>query len=109
MQLVVSQAWTKDADGHADGYIATSAAFHDWLAACEGFVRRELVRGVEDRTHFINLRWWESIDDYLAITELPEYQAHLRELASHLDLAKYEEHGYPREFLDVVATSDGAR
>ncbi len=102
MQLVMSQAWTLDAGGSADGYIAASRAFDGWLAACEGFVRRELVRGVADRTHFVNLRWWDSIDDYLAITSRPDYQAHLAELASHLDLAKYEEHGYPREFLDVV-------
>lgn len=105
MQLVVSQAWTKDDGPAADAYIATSAAFHDWLARCDGFVRRELVRGVEDRTHFTNLRWWRAVDDYLAITDDPEYQAHLAELAQHLDLARYEEHGYPREFMDVVAAT----
>lgn len=102
MQLVMSQAWTKDAEGEADAYVAASRAFDAWLHQREGFLRRELVRGVEDRTHFVNLRWWRSIDDYLAITEREDYQAHLAELASHLDLDRYREHGYPREFLDVV-------
>lgn len=102
MQLVMSQAWTLDAEGAADGYVAASAAMNDFLAEQPGFVRRELVRGVEDRTHFINLRWFESIDDYLAITQLPEYPGLITGLSEHLDLKKYEELGYPREFLDVV-------
>lgn len=102
MQLVVSQAWTLDEAGAADGYIAASAAMSDFLAAQPGFVRRELVRGVEDRTHFLNLRWFETVEHYLAITKLPEYPGLIDSLAVHLDLGKYEEHGYPREFLDVV-------
>lgn len=102
MHLVMSQAWTLDDGPSADAYVAASAAMEQWLRTCHGFVRRELVRGLEDRTHFINLRWWQSVDDYLAITTLPEYQELLAGLAEPLDLAKYEEHGYPREFLEVV-------
>lgn len=102
MQLVMSQAWTKDAGASADAYVAASAAMDAFLAAQPGFVRRELVRGVEDPTHFVNLRWWASVDDYLAMTRLPEYPGLIEGLAAHLDLGKYEEHGYPREFLDVV-------
>ncbi len=102
MQLVMSQAWTKDAEAAADGYLAASADMDRFLQVQPGFVRRELVRGVEDRTHFINLRWFESVDDYLAMTRLPAYPGLIEGLAQWLDLARYEEHGYPREFLDVV-------
>lgn len=106
MQLVMSQAWTRDDAEAAQGYIAASAEMNAWLAQQDGFLRRELVRGIEDPTHFINLRWFVSIDHYLAITKLPEYPGLLESLAVHLDLEKYEQTGYPREFLDVVLTSD---
>ncbi|MFT5223035.1 MAG: hypothetical protein ACI867_001345 [Glaciecola sp.] len=102
MQLVMSQGWTKDEGLSADAYVAASAAMQEFLEAQPGFIRRELVRGVEDRTHFINLRWFETVEHYLAITALPAYPDLLASLAEHLDLRKYEEFGYPREFLDVV-------
>ncbi|MFF5227998.1 hypothetical protein [Dactylosporangium sp. NPDC000521] len=33
MHVVVSQAWTRDAEGHADAYVALSARFADYFAA----------------------------------------------------------------------------
>ena len=105
MQIVVSQAWTLDADGHADEYVTLSSAFEDFYRSQPGFVSRVLIRGLEDRTHFVHLRFFESIDHYTSMTEIPEYQAHIRALSEHVDVSRYAD-GYPREFADVVWTSD---
>lgn len=102
MYVVVSQAWSKDEAASADGYIA---AYQDFLAFHEqqpGFLGRRLIRGVEDRTHFTNLRFFASLDDYEAMTQREGYQDHL--MAMYEFLKPYET--YPREFMEVVV-SDG--
>ena len=102
MYVVVSQAWSKDEGDAADGYVA---AYEEFLAFHEqqpGFLGRRLLRGTEDRTHFTNLRFFESLDDYEAMTQREGYQAHLEAMYEHL--RPYE--SYPREFMEVVV-SDG--
>ena len=102
MHVVVSQAWSKDDGEAAAGYIA---AYEDFLAFHEaqpGFLGRRLSRGVEDRTHFTNLRFFASLDDYEAMTQREGYQDHL--MAMYEFLKPYE--SYPREFMEVVV-SDG--
>jgi heme-degrading monooxygenase HmoA len=102
MHVVVSQAWSKDDGEAAAGYIA---AYEDFLAFHEqqpGFLGRRLIRGVEDRTHFTNLRFFASLDDYEAMTQREGYQDHL--MAMYEFLKPYE--SYPREFMEVVV-SDG--
>jgi heme-degrading monooxygenase HmoA len=101
MYVVVSQAWSKD-DAAAAGYVA---AYEDFLAFHEqspGFLGRRLIRGVEDRTHFTNLRFFERLEDYEAMTQREGYQDHLMAMYEHLK--PYE--SYPREFMEVVV-ADG--
>lgn len=102
MHVVVSQAWSKDDGAGADGYVA---AYEDFLAFHEaqpGFRGRRLIRGVEDRTHFTNLRFFDSLADYEAMTQREGYQDHLMAMYEHLK--PYDT--YPREFMEVVV-SDG--
>ena len=102
MYVVVSQAWSKDDEGGAAGYVA---AYEEFLAFHEqqpGFLGRRLIRGVEDRTHFTNLRFFERLEDYEAMTQREGYQDHLMAMYEHLK--PYET--YPREFMEVVV-SDG--
>jgi len=102
MIVVVSQAWTKDEGEHADGYIALSAAFLDFHRQEPGFRGRRLVRGVEDRTHFTNLRFFDSVESYTRMTEREGYQEHLAAMYEHLK--PYD--SYPREFMEVVLSDD---
>lgn len=104
MQAVVSHAWTFDAGFHAAEYRRKSEAFHPFLAAQPGFVARLLVQGVDDPTHMTNVRVFASVEHYLAMTEIPEYQHHIADLSTHVDPARYAG-GYPREFADVVAVT----
>lgn len=107
-QVVISQAWTFDGDGHADSYIRKASAFDAYLASQPGFRRRLLVQGSEDPTHFVHIREWDSIEDYQRMTADPDYQAHIEDLSEHVDPARYVD-GYPREFADVrVVTDPGA-
>lgn len=102
MHVVVSQAWSRDDGVSADGYIAAYENFLSFHEESPGFLGRRLIRGVEDRTHFTNLRFFDRLEDYEAMTEREGYQDHL--LAMYEFLRPYE--SYPREFMEVVV-SDG--
>lgn len=104
MQVVVSQAWTLDAFDHARAYIAKSEAFAEFLSAQPGFVTRMLLRGVDDATHFTNVRVFESVAHYEAITEIPAYRDHIADLSRHVDVERYAG-GYPREYMDLVVAT----
>ena len=101
MILVVSQAWTKEGDAaeeHAQAYIRLNGEFGRFFADHPGFRGRRLVRGVEDRTHFTHLRWFDSIEAYEECTAHPEYVGHTELMYEHL--RPYD--SYPREYLEVV-------
>ena len=102
MIVVVSQAWSKDDGDGADGYVREYEKFLEFHEQQQGFRGRRLMRGLEDRTHFTNLRFFDSLDDYEAMTQREGYQDHL--MAMYEYLKPYE--SYPREFLEVVV-SDG--
>jgi hypothetical protein len=102
MIVVVSQAWSKDEHESADGYIAASHAFLDFHLAEPGFRGRRLIRGVEDRTHFTNLRFFDSVESYEAMTEREGYQDHIK--AMYQFLRPYD--SYPREYMEVVVADD---
>ena len=104
MQIVVSQAWLLPGDAHARAYVAASSSFENFYRAQPGFISRMLTRGVDDPTHIIHLRVFESIADYEAMTQIPEYQAHIESLSRHVDVARYKD-GYPREYADVMWSS----
>ena len=62
------------------------------------FIRRVLVRGQEDPTHFMNLRFFDKVDSYLECTQRPGYVNYTEKMYTHMK--PYE--SYPREFVDVV-------
>jgi quinol monooxygenase YgiN len=103
--MVISQAWVHAGEDHARAYVALARAFDDFLRAQPGFVSRRLVRSTEDPTHFVHLREWDCIEDYQAMTELPDYQQHIQDLSEHVDVGRYTA-GYPREFGEVVVATD---
>ena len=59
------------------------------------------MRGLDDPTHFTNLRWFDSVDAYHAMTRHPDYAKQIEALSQHLDLAKYEGQ-VSREFMQIV-------
>ena len=101
MIIVVSQAWTKDAAASADAYIAESRAFSDFMQKQPGFRGRKLVRSLEEPTHFTNLRWFDSVDAYQAMTKHADYSQQIDALSRHLDLSKYDGKN-TREFMQIV-------
>ena len=98
MIVVVSQAWTLDANEHADAYIALSSEFLAFMRQHAGFISRRLIRGVEDRTHFTNLRTFASLQAYEELTQMPGYAEHIMKMGAHLK--PYST--YPREFMEIV-------
>lgn len=103
MIVVVSQAWSKDEGAAAAGYVAEYERFLAFHEESPGFLGRRLLRGLEDRTHFTNFRFFTSQQSYEDMTQRPGYQDHL--VAMYEYLRPYD--SYPREFLEVVV-ADGA-
>ena len=84
--VVVSQAWTREGFREHPGYRG-----------------RQLVRGVEDPTHFTHLRFFDSVESYEECTRAEGYQDHLVAMYAHL--RPYD--SYPREYLEVVLDEQG--
>jgi hypothetical protein len=98
MIVVVSQAWTLDETEHAEGYVALSGQFLAFMRQHPGFKGRKLIRGVEDRTHFTNLRFFDSIASYEELIKFDGYGDHIMKMGAHLK--PYDV--YPREYMEVV-------
>jgi len=102
MYVVVSHAWTKDDAEHAEAYVALSEDFARFFADHPGFRGRQLLRGVEDRTHFTNVRWFDALSSYEECTQREGYVDHTVRMYEHL--RPYD--AYPREFMEVVLGAD---
>lgn len=85
MILVLSHAWTLDDSDHADAYAEITDEFGSFHMAQRGFRGRRLVRDTLDRTHFINLRWWDRIEDYETMIQDPAYPAWIARLSEHVE------------------------
>ncbi|MGI9667747.1 MAG: antibiotic biosynthesis monooxygenase family protein [Acidimicrobiia bacterium] len=103
MQIVISHAFTRDEDA-AQRYVQVSESFHPFLQAQPGFVSRTLVQDVDDPTHLINLRVFDSVSSYEAMTQIPEYKQHIDELSALVDVARYKD-GYARQYTDIMTTT----
>ncbi|MBD3926753.1 hypothetical protein IEZ26_19190 [Nocardioides cavernae] len=101
--VVVSQAWTREGEEHARVYIELSGEFGRFFRDHPGYRGRQLVRGVEDPTHFTHLRFFDSVDSYEECTRAAGYQDHLMAMYKHL--RPYD--SYPREYLEVVLNEPG--
>lgn len=98
----MSQAWTRDDGAALDGYVA---AYRDFLAlhrAQPGFRGRRLLVDEADRTHVVNLRFFDSPADYDALVASPGYAEHIDALSVHLDLSRP-----PTKAVLSVAVTDG--
>ena len=102
MIAVVSQCWSLDADGHAAGYEARYQEFLEFHRRHPGFRGRQLLRGVDDPTHFTNLRFFDSVAAYEELIQIPGYADHIGALSEHLDLTRI----LPKEYVEV-AVQDG--
>ena len=105
MIVVVSQAWTKPGEEHAQGYIALNREFGRFFGDHPGFRGRRLVRGVEDPTHFTHLRYFDSVESYEECTRRGRATSSTR-CAMYEHLRPYD--SYPREYLEVVIDEDRA-
>lgn len=98
MIVVISQAWTKPGEEHAEAYVRLNEQFGRFFADHPGFRGRQLVRGAEDPTHFTHLRWFDRLESYEECTRRDGYVAHTEAMYEHL--RPYD--SYPREIVEVV-------
>ena len=102
MIVVVSQAWTLDAEFHADEYIRLYTEFLEFHLQHKGFRGRKLIRGVEDRTHFTNLRFFDSVECYEELIKFEGYGDHIMKLGEHLKPYTIN----PKEYMEVILEDD---
>lgn len=103
MIAVVSQAWTLDDGTHAEAYIALYEDFIEMHRSVPGFHSRRLLRGVADRCHFTNVRFFESIAAYEQLIRDAGYAAQIDAMGAHLDLARLP----PKEYMELVVADGG--
>jgi hypothetical protein len=104
MIVVVSQAWTLDEGEHADEYVRLSAEFLAFMRQHPGFKGRKLIRSLEDRAHFTNLRFFDSVASYEELIKFSGYGEHIMKMGEHLK--PYDT--YPREYMEIVLEDDAA-
>ena len=98
MVVVVSQAWTLDEGEHADAYVELSRQFLGFMRQHSGFKGRKLIRSLEDRTHFTNLRFFDAVQSYEELIKFAGYGDHIMAMGAHLK--PYD--SYPREYMEIV-------
>ena len=98
MIVVVSQAWTLDEDEHADEYIRLYTEFLDFHKQHKGFRGRKLLRSLDDSTHFTNLRFFDSVQDYEELIKFESYGDFIMQMGEHLK--PYTTN--PKEYMDVI-------
>jgi hypothetical protein len=102
MIAVVSHAWTQDAGPAAEGYLAEYRRFLAFHQRAPGFLGRRLHRGVEDPCHFLNIRYFDRVEDYESMVQQPGYADHIGAMGGFLDLDRLP----PKEYVELVL-SDG--
>ena len=102
MIAVVSQCWALDAETHAAEYEARYQEFLEFHRRHPGFRGRQLLRGIEDDCHFINLRFFDSVAAYEELITIAGYADHIGALSEHIDLSRVP----PKEYVQVTV-ADG--
>jgi heme-degrading monooxygenase HmoA len=100
MIVVVSQAWTLDEGFHADEYVRLYTEFLDFHKQHSGFRGRKLLRSLEDKTHFTNLRFFDSVECYEELIKFEGYGDHIMRLGEHLK--PYTTN--PKEYMEVIVS-----
>ncbi len=101
MIIVVSQAWTLDAEASAAGYIEQSRTFLAFMRHHAGFKQRKLIRGLDDPTHFTHLRWFDEVRSYETMISHPDHPKQIAALTQYIDTSKYKDHR-GREYMHIV-------
>ena len=91
-----------DTCGYFPRSVRLSAEFLTFMKQQSGFLGRRLLRGLEDRTHFTNIRLFDTVASYEELTKRPGYAEHIMKMGAHLK--PYTT--YPREFMDVILRDD---
>jgi hypothetical protein len=84
MIVVVSQAWTLDEGFHANEYVRIYTSFLDFHRQHPGFCGRKLLRSLEDKTHFTNLRFFDSVECYEELIKFEGYGDFIMQMGEHL-------------------------
>ena len=100
--VVVSQTWLRAGEEHAATYLRLAADFDGYLTARPGFVRRFLVRSLDDDRHIIHWREFISVEAYEEMTADPEYQDHIAALSRHVDPAAYPAGAVAKEYGRIM-------
>lgn len=98
MIVVVSQAWTLDENEHADEYVRIYTSFLDFHKQHKGFRGRKLLRSLEDKTHFTNLRFFDSVESYEELIKFEGYGDFIMQMGEHLKPYTIN----PKEYMDVI-------
>ena len=98
MIVVVSQAWTLDAQFHSDEYVRLYTEFLDFHLQHKGFRGRKLLRSLDDKTHFTNLRFFDSVECYEELIKFEGYGDRIMKLGEHLKPYTIN----PKEYMEVI-------
>ena len=107
--VVVSQTWLRSGEEHLAAYLRLAADFDRYLTARPGFVRRFLVRSLDDARHLIHWREFTSVAVYEEMTADPEYRDHIAALSRHVDAEAYPAGAAVREYGRVVHATERSR
>ena len=100
--VVVSQTWLQEGEEHAAAYLRLAADFDGYLTARPGFVRRFLVRSLDDDRHIIHWREFTSVEAYEEMTADPEYRDHIAALSRHVDADAYPAGAATKEYGRIM-------
>lgn len=100
--VVVSQTWLREGEEHAAAYLRLAADFDGYLTARPGFVRRFLVRSLDDDRHLIHWREFTSAEAYKEMTADPEYRDHIAALSRHVDADAYPAGAAAKEYGRIM-------
>lgn len=104
--VVVSQTWLRAGEEHMAAYLRLAADFDRYLTARPGFVRRFLVRSLDDARHLIHWREFTSVEVYEEMTADPQYRDHIAALSRHVDADAYPAGAAVREYGRVVHATE---
>jgi hypothetical protein len=102
---VVSHAWLLAGDDHLRAYIDISERFDVVHRANGGYRGRRLMQGVHDRSHLINMRWFDAVEDYERLITVAGYADWIGQLSAHIE-PRNPQKEYVEVVLDTVAPSD---
>jgi len=102
MIAVYSQCWTLDPGAHAEAYERHYRGFLEFHRQHDGFRGRQLLRGIDDPCHFVNIRFFDDVTAYEELILLPGYATHIDRLSQHIDVTRVP----PKEYVQLVV-NDG--